>query len=123
MAVNEKNLFRGIGNLSENKVTKDSDLLIKSTTEQLLKILDTEVHEKTLVVALQVLTAWVTHLSPSPLPLKDTPTPSLPTPLLASFKIDFQVSLKACRLLVPVFPSVSSAYDECLLITRRVEVK
>ncbi|KAI5695392.1 hypothetical protein M8J75_015865 [Diaphorina citri] len=97
----------GIGNLSENKVTKDSDLLIKSTTEQLLKILDTEVHEKTLVVALQVLTAWVTHLSPSPLPLKDTPTPSLPAPLLASFKKALGAKALA--------PPVRTGYLNCLV--------
>ncbi|KAI5717848.1 hypothetical protein M8J77_012296 [Diaphorina citri] len=100
-------VLEGIGNLSENKVTKDSDLLIKSTTEQLLKILDTEVHEKTLVVALQVLTAWVTHLSPSPLPLKDTPTPSLPTPLLASFKKALGAKALA--------PPVRAGYLNCLV--------
>ncbi|XP_026682611.1 uncharacterized protein LOC113465288 [Diaphorina citri] len=54
-----------------------------------------------------VLTAWVTHLSPSPLPLKDTPTPSLPTPLLASFKKALGAKALA--------PPVRAGYLNCLV--------
>uniref|UniRef100_A0A8D8V396 eIF-2-alpha kinase activator GCN1 n=1 Tax=Cacopsylla melanoneura TaxID=428564 RepID=A0A8D8V396_9HEMI len=109
-------VLEGIGSLSENKVSQDSEPLVKSTLEQLLKILETEVHEKTIVVALQTLTAWLRKLHPPQGGAKD---PSPPTPLPPTLITMF----KKCLAAKTISPVVRGAYFACLVTALDAESK
>ncbi|XP_050533442.1 eIF-2-alpha kinase activator GCN1 isoform X2 [Daktulosphaira vitifoliae] len=56
------NVLQAIGNLSYNTVANDekSQEIADYTIEQLIKILDTELHEKTLIQALHIVMLWST---------------------------------------------------------------
>ncbi|KAL1450517.1 hypothetical protein WDU94_002870 [Cyamophila willieti] len=114
-------VLEGIDSLSENKVTQDSEPLVKNTVEQLLKILETEVHEKTIVIAIQALTSWLRKLHPPP-PLSGvngTKDPPPPTPLPASLIAMF----KKCLAAKTVSPVVRGAYFACLVTALDAESK
>lgn len=59
--------FQAIGNFSFNTVTSEdnSQKLAESVIDQFIKVLDNEMHEKTLVHAIQMLTLWCSNLKKS----------------------------------------------------------
>jgi len=60
-------IFQAIGNFSFNRVTNEdnSQKLAESVIDQFIKVLDNEMHEKTLVHAIQMLTLWCSNLKKS----------------------------------------------------------
>lgn len=61
------NILQAIGNFSFNTVTNEdnSQKLAESVIDQFIKVLDNEMHEKTLVHAIQMLTLWCSNLKKS----------------------------------------------------------
>lgn len=52
--------FQAIGNFSYNSITNDdnSQKIAELVVDQFIKVLDSELHEKTLVHAIQMLSLW-----------------------------------------------------------------
>ncbi|XP_066249177.1 stalled ribosome sensor GCN1 [Euwallacea similis] len=99
VAEHKMGVLQGAGNFSYNKVPieHNADLLLK-TIPQFSKVLETEVHEKTLCFALDMLSLWTSKI-----------TAEIPKPLLDLFKNG--PNLKSST------PPVKIAYIQCMLAT------
>ncbi|KAK6638077.1 hypothetical protein RUM44_008502 [Polyplax serrata] len=95
VSTHKMSLLQGAGNLAENCLTGNSSQTVATcATEHILKVLETEVHEKTLVLALEMLSKWGAKFT------------EIPKKLLDWF--DKGMNLKTST------PAVRTAYIDCM---------